>query len=140
MILSIPVETYRRDGEFLVCLSCNARTHQPSCRHEDGCPSVNELGLLSPRQQEIALWVARGKSPRWIAEHLGITAKTVSNHKEAVFRRFNIHTTAQLIHILYRLGVFTPEPKKEMSEELKAARSLQPDPTGGRKFGTWIRQ
>jgi len=84
--------------------------------------------------------VGRGKPNLWIAERLGIAIKTVVAHKCSIFRRLGVHSVAELVHVLYRMGVFTPEPKEEMSAELKAARPLQPHPTGGRNFGAWTRQ
>ncbi len=128
-------ETYVRDGEYLVCVFCRARTLQPSCFHKKDCGSVSALAFLTPRQREVGLMVGWGKPNLEIAETLGLTLKTVEVHRHNVFRRLGVHSAAQLVHRLYQLGVFEPEQKAEMPEELKVARPLQPDPTGGRKFG-----
>lgn len=136
MKASVPIpETYVRDGEFLKCAACNANTLQRSCRHQAGCPAVGRLAFLSARQQTVARHVAAGRSNRWIAEQLDISVKTVEAHRCAVFRRLDVHEVAGLVHRMYELGVYEPEPKPEMSRELARARPLQPDPSGGRNFG-----
>ncbi len=128
-------ETYVRRGDFLECTGCHAQTIQRHCRHNADCPSVAALAFLTSRQKQIALMIGRSKPNLEIAEMLGIMLSTVEAHRHNLFRRLGVHSAAQLVHRLYQLGVFVPEPKVEMSEELKAARPLQPDPTGGRKFG-----
>jgi DNA-binding CsgD family transcriptional regulator len=45
---------------------------------------------LSPREQEVARWMGRGKSNEEIAIILGISAHTVKNHLEKVFRKLGV--------------------------------------------------
>lgn len=47
-------------------------------------------GELSPREQEVARWMGRGKSNDEIAIILGISAHTVKNHLEKIFRKLGV--------------------------------------------------
>jgi DNA-binding CsgD family transcriptional regulator len=87
---------------------------------------VAALAFLTDRQRDIVILVSHGKSVLYIAEQLGLSIKTVEAHKYGAYRRLGVHRVAELVHRLYELGAFSPEHKEEMSEELKAARPLQP--------------
>ena len=45
---------------------------------------------LSPREQEVANWVAQGKSNEEIAIILGISSHTVKNHLDKIFRKLGV--------------------------------------------------
>lgn len=131
-------ETYIRDGEFLECSNCHAKTRQVSCRHKANCSSIPVLAFLTPRQREIAILVGRTKTNLEIAEHLNITVSTVEVHRADIFRRMGVHSVGDLVHRMYTLGVFVPEIKSKMSDELANCRPLQPVHNGGKKFGNII--
>ena len=45
---------------------------------------------LSPREQQVAEWVGEGKSNEEIAIILGISAHTVKNHLDKIFRKLGV--------------------------------------------------
>ena len=53
-------------------------------------PTLGELPGLSPREPEVLLWVARGKSNAAIGEILGISAHTVDAHLRRVFLKLGV--------------------------------------------------
>jgi len=56
---------------------------------------------LSPREDEVADWMRRGKSNEEIAIILGISAHTVKNHLERIFRKLGVenrHAAAVALH------------------------------------------
>ena len=55
----------------------------------DGSSSGTEVPL-SPREQEVADWVAQGKTNEEIAIILGISAHTVKNHLDKIFRKLGV--------------------------------------------------
>jgi two-component system response regulator AtoC len=61
---------------------------------------------LSPRQQEIVLWVIRGRSNQEIAERLFITEQTVKDHLHDIFKRLQVRRRSELI--LKVLGIPAP--------------------------------
>lgn len=52
---------------------------------------------LPPRQQEIAMQLARGASNADIAKHMGISSNTVAYHIKQLFARLEAHGRAELI-------------------------------------------
>ncbi|MEP3198791.1 MAG: response regulator transcription factor [Lentilitoribacter sp.] len=52
---------------------------------------------LSVREIEVLQSIARGLSNKQIAEHLGISPKTVDNHRTNMMRKLNVHSTATLL-------------------------------------------
>lgn len=60
---------------------------------------------LTPRQREILIRVASGQSTKHIAEALGLSAKTVSNHRQELMRRLGLHDVASLTRYAVERGL-----------------------------------
>ena len=58
--------------------------------------SAGSPDLLTEREREIIQLVAEGNSTKEIAAKLGISAKTVDNHRTNLMRKLNIHDVASL--------------------------------------------
>jgi DNA-binding CsgD family transcriptional regulator len=56
----------------------------------DNGSSCRAAKTLSPREQEVADWVAHGKSNEEIAMILGISGHTVKNHLDKIFRKLGV--------------------------------------------------
>ncbi len=52
---------------------------------------------LTPRQKEILRLVAQGLTNREVAEHLGISVRTVEVHRFNLMRRLKVRNVAQLL-------------------------------------------
>src|ERR1044072_8604280 len=52
--------------------------------------------------------VAAGHPTREIALRLGISAKTVENHKHRIFSKLGVHNQAHAVSIAMRAGILTP--------------------------------
>jgi DNA-binding NarL/FixJ family response regulator len=63
---------------------------------------------LTRRETEILQCIARGLSNNGIAEHLGISAKTVDNHRTNLMRKLEVHSTATLLVRAMRDGLIEP--------------------------------
>lgn len=61
--------------------------------------------LLSAREQEIFLGLARGVSTQTLARELGISAKTVETHQSHIYRKLGAGSAVDLFHIALRLGL-----------------------------------
>ena len=59
---------------------------------------------LTAREAEIALWLARGKSNRDIAEILSLSPRTVNKHLEAVFEKLGVENRAAAAVMIARTG------------------------------------
>jgi DNA-binding NarL/FixJ family response regulator len=65
-------------------------------------PSTPEL---TEREKQILGLIARGCTNRMIAEHLGISIKTVNNHRTNLMGKLNLHSTAELVRYSILMGV-----------------------------------
>jgi len=58
--------------------------------------------LLTQREFEVFLSLASGKAVSQIAGELGISVKTVSNHRMHILQKLGVHTTADMIRYAIR--------------------------------------
>lgn len=58
------------------------------------CARLVQRFTLTPREAEVLLWLARGKSNRDIAEILGLSPRTVNKHLEHVFVKLGVENRA----------------------------------------------
>ena len=56
---------------------------------------------LSPRQQEIFLYLIRGRNADYIANKLFISQNTVRTHIANIYRKFEVHTQNELMNYFY---------------------------------------
>ncbi len=64
---------------------------------------------LTPRQKQILRLLAESHSSKEIAQHLGLTARTVNSHRGLLMKRLGIHNTAGLVRYALRQGVLTSD-------------------------------
>jgi DNA-binding CsgD family transcriptional regulator len=65
---------------------------------------------LSPRQREVARWIAAGKSNDAIAELLGIRLDTVKSHVRIVFEKLGVDDRLGAALAVHRRAPFTQLP------------------------------
>jgi len=63
------------------------------------------LDRLTPRQREILVLIAEGKSMKEIAQALNISVKTVESHRAQLTERLNIHDVAGLVRLAIKTGL-----------------------------------
>ncbi len=67
------------------------------------------LNKLTPRQREILILIAEGKSMKEIGRSLNISVKTVESHRAQLTERLGIHDVAGLVRFAIRLGLVRVE-------------------------------
>lgn len=72
---------------------------------ERGITARRALAELSPRQLEVLVQVAEGRSTREIAEMRGLSIKTVESHRGAMMKRLSLHDVAGLVRYAVRMGL-----------------------------------
>ncbi|MFF7633613.1 response regulator transcription factor [Kitasatospora sp. NPDC008050] len=72
---------------------------------ESGPGSTEALSLLTAREREILVLVARGNSNRHVANCLGISEKTVKNHLSAVFSKLGASDRTHAVVMGIRGGI-----------------------------------
>ncbi|MBA4501772.1 response regulator transcription factor [Marinobacterium marinum] len=60
---------------------------------------------MTQREFEIFVMLARGLTPKIIAEQLCISVKTVSNHSTLLKNKLQVSSTAELVHVAIQCGV-----------------------------------
>lgn len=68
-------------------------------------PDIGQPPVLTARQFEVLLLIAKGASNRDIAASLGIADNTAKQHTHAVFQALNVTSRAQAIVAAARLGI-----------------------------------
>jgi DNA-binding NarL/FixJ family response regulator len=69
-------------------------------------PRDDGLATLSRREREIFELVVRGLSNEEVAQRLCISVKTVETHRARINRKCQVHSTAALVRIAARMGMF----------------------------------
>ncbi|MFQ6608264.1 MAG: response regulator [Fidelibacterota bacterium] len=75
---------------------------------ETANPSLNG-SVLTTREEQIILLIARGYTTKRIAEELFISMKAVDNHRQNIMRKLGIHHVAGLTRYAIREGLITVE-------------------------------
>lgn len=71
-----------------------------------GSPARGEPGpTLSPREREVLRLLAQGLSSKQIADQLGLSVRTVENHRGNIARRTRLRSVAQLTLYAVQLGL-----------------------------------
>lgn len=65
--------------------------------------------ILSVREREVLQMLAEGHSTQEVADHLSISAKTVSTHREHIMHKLGIHSIAGLTKYAIRHGLTSLE-------------------------------
>lgn len=69
-------------------------------RHSDGM-----MDLLTPREREIAVLIARSHSSKEVARLLAISIKTAENHRSNLMRKLAVRDVAGLVRLIIRQGL-----------------------------------
>jgi len=72
---------------------------------EKDADAERRLAMLTPREREVLVAVARGKLNKQIAGDLGIVEQTVKFHRARIMERMQAHTVAELMRMAARLGL-----------------------------------
>jgi DNA-binding NarL/FixJ family response regulator len=60
-------------------------------------PEPVELASLSNRELDVVKLLLDGRSNEQIARHLHVSLPTVKSHAQAIFRKFGVHSRAELL-------------------------------------------
>ena len=52
---------------------------------------------ITPREIEVLQCIARGQSNNQMAQHLGISPKTIDSHRTSLMKKMSVHSTAALL-------------------------------------------
>ena len=66
------------------------------------------IDLLTPREREIAVLIARSHSSKEVAGRLEISIKTAENHRANLMRKLGVRDVAGLVRFIVRQGLVDP--------------------------------
>lgn len=96
----------RFQGEAFWC-HVTGRALQRESPHEAGIWSFEDLGSrravragLTPREREVAALLMHGQTSKEIGKALGISHRTVEIHRAKLMRKYEAHSTPDLVHRL----------------------------------------
>ena len=72
--------------------------------------AVNQLSVLTPRQHQIMDLVLAGKPSKNIATDLGISRRTVENHRAAIMLKTGSKSIPALARLAFMPKVIVPNP------------------------------
>ncbi len=64
---------------------------------------------LTPRERQVVQLVAQGLSSKEIANRLGVSAKTVANHRLSVMAKLGVHNVAGVTRYAIEQGLINPD-------------------------------
>jgi DNA-binding NarL/FixJ family response regulator len=71
----------------------------------DAATRADPVAAMTPRQREILQLVAEGKAAKEIAALLGISPRTVEDHKYRLMESLGIENSAELVHFAVKHGI-----------------------------------
>jgi two-component system response regulator FixJ len=75
--------------------------HRETNKHSAASREAKQrLERLSPREKEIAQWISEGKSAREIGEKIHLSARTVETHRQNIFRKAEVKSSAEIARLL----------------------------------------
>jgi DNA-binding NarL/FixJ family response regulator len=81
-----------------------------SRRQRQSRPAVDRRELpgrevLTKREREVLRHVASGLTTASSAERLGVSAKTIDNHKQRIFGKLGVQNQAHAVSVAHRMGI-----------------------------------
>jgi ATP/maltotriose-dependent transcriptional regulator MalT len=67
--------------------------------------NISQEALLSPREQEVLQWVAKGLASKQIAEHMHISVHTVKAHIQRIYKKLDVSRRTQAVAKAETLGL-----------------------------------
>ena len=97
------------DGEALLAPSITRRLIEEFSQRPAGTPAEENpgLALLTEREHEVLVAVARGNSNAEIAESLYMSVATAKTHVSRLLTKLGVRDRAQLVVVAYESGVVT---------------------------------
>ena len=74
---------------------------------------LGDLHRLSPRELEVISLIGRGLPTRLIAEHLGLSPKTVEKHRDAIVRKLGEKSRIRLATMAVLAGMTTEDARRQ---------------------------
>jgi two-component system response regulator FixJ len=91
-------------------------------------PVEQRYERLTPREREIMNFLVRGVSSRKLAEHLGLSSRTVEIHRSKIMHKLEVASLPELVRMVYTSGNSQPE---EVLIDIRQSLQFQDDQKTG---------
>ncbi|MEZ4296423.1 MAG: LuxR C-terminal-related transcriptional regulator [Polyangiaceae bacterium] len=96
---------FKKFGEPVARARARAiRVGPPPAAGSAAGPPIDRLGLLSARERQVCTLLSRGLLHKQVAAELGITERTVQEHRSRALKKLGIGSAAELARLLERRG------------------------------------
>jgi DNA-binding NarL/FixJ family response regulator len=95
-------------GESLLAPAVTSRLIAHFARQPALASTPPKLDVLTPREREVLVWVARGESNTEIAARFTLAEQTVKTHVSRIFLKLGIRDRAQAVMVAYETGLVSP--------------------------------
>ncbi|EEF61478.1 response regulator [Pedosphaera parvula] len=102
-------EVHKGNAFYSAAISQRLRD-QLHARFRNGKSVRNSLTLLTPREAEVLVLIAKGQPNKQMASELGISIKTIEKHRQQVMNKLNIHDIAGLTRYAISKGIIEQTP------------------------------
>src|SRR6266446_727056 len=101
-----------RDQELLDAIQLGLSRDRARIENESAWAALRErFGLLSPREREIMIQVARGRLSKQIARDIGIAETTVKVHRSRAMRKMNVRSLTEFGQMAHKLKLVPEQPQ-----------------------------
>jgi FixJ family two-component response regulator len=101
-----------RDQDLLDAIRVGLSRDRARREEEDALASLRErFGVLSPRERDIMIQVARGRLSKQIAGDIGITESTVKVHRSNAMRKMKVRSLPELGRLAEKLELVGEKPQ-----------------------------
>lgn len=99
------IEKPANDQRLLDTVARAINGHVQHCQAEEELARIRRrVGLLSPREREVLQLVVAGLSTKQIAGQLGLSHKTVDNHRASILDKMQVSGVVELVRAVLLLG------------------------------------
>src|SRR5580692_9758057 len=100
-----------RDQELLDAIQLGLSRDRSRRANENALAALKKrFGLLSPREREIMIQVARGRLSKQIADEIGIAEATVKVHRSSAMRKMDARSLPELGRMADKLQLVSDKP------------------------------
>jgi len=78
---------------------------------------------LSKREHQVLNALSQGLTNKEIADHLGVSPKTIDNHRTNLLRKMNVHSTAALLVAAIKTGILSLHTSTYLHDQAKSNKS-----------------
>lgn len=82
-----------------------ARIENANSREIEQSDALVRIGVLTPREREVLIGLAKGYPNKTIAYDLGVSSRTVEVHRASLMQKLDVHSLSDVLRIAFAAGL-----------------------------------